>query len=88
MNENEWNQSHPCQAQAYIEAWEEKQKRGAFQAAELKLIIASTFGKKRGGGDFTLSDFLPDFCKPSKPKLTPEQKEQRLKSALSNMAKK
>lgn len=33
--------------------------------AHLSCVIAGVFAKKRGGGEFTISDFLPDVFKTS-----------------------
>ena len=87
MSESEWNASHPGQARAIIESWEQKRKREAVNQAHIELVIASSLTKRKGGGDFTIDDFLPEFCKPKRPKLTEEQKAERLRQALANAAK-
>lgn len=55
--------------------------------AGLELIIATGSGMKRkGGGKLTIEDFLPEFAKPKKKELTPEEKEARLKAQFQSMA--
>lgn len=87
MSRDEWEKSNPEQASAYIEAWENKHIREARQRAQLEMTIALAGGmKKKGGGKLSLSDFLPDFAKPKKKNLDPEESEAKLKAALIGMA--
>ena len=87
MTEHEWNHSHPEQAGAYINAWQEKQKRETYRIAGTQLTIAQFSGNVKKGAKLTISDFLPDWAKPKKRKLTAEESENNLKAALAGMAK-
>jgi hypothetical protein len=83
MTETEWNQSHPSQAAAYIEAWETKQKRAEIKHAEIRFHLTQPHSKKR----LQITDFLPAWAKPKPKKLTPEQQEARMRANLAAMAK-
>jgi len=65
----EWNESHPAQAESYIEAWTEKQKRNTTDNALLQLIIAQSAGVKINGRQPRLRDFLPEWARPSNEEL-------------------
>jgi hypothetical protein len=44
--------------------------------------------KRRGGGSLKIEDFLPEFAKETKKKITPEESEARLMAALKGAAAK
>lgn len=67
-----------------MNVWLEKQKTMHVMQASMQLTIAQLAGaKKKSGGDLTLNDFLPDFCKEKK---TPMEAEMKLKAAFMAMA--
>jgi hypothetical protein len=52
----------------------------------LSLTIATSAGsKKKGGGELTIYDFLPEYAKPKR-KSDPEARENRLKAFLKAAA--
>lgn len=86
MTEDEWNQSHPEQCNALIEAWTQQQKRQAYRDASTQLIIAQAGGAKISGRRPTLNDFLPEHAKPKRRKRSPEEAEADLKAAFRKLA--
>lgn len=42
--------------------------------------------KRQGGGSLKIEDFLPEFAKETKKKITPEESESRLMAALKKAA--
>jgi len=69
-----------------LEAWQTKQKREEYRLARLLLTVSTAAGAKRkGGGNLTINDFLPDYVK-SKKKLDPEESAKRLEAFFIAMA--
>ena len=65
MTADEWNNSHPDQAESYLEVWENKQKREVYHNSYLQLAIMQAGGVKINGRQPRLRDFLPNWAKPS-----------------------
>lgn len=64
MTEDEWSQSPPAQAESYLDAWTNKQKREDYRIAATQLIIAQSADIKINGRRPRLKDFLPEYAKP------------------------
>ncbi len=63
-----------------------KQKREEFRLARLSLTVATSAGSKRkGGGELTVYDFLPEYAKPKRT-IDPEASENKLKAFLKAAA--
>jgi len=87
MTETEWNQSHPDQCSAYLQAWTNQQKREDTRAAFTQFTIAASAGVKISGRRPKLDDFLPEYAKPKRKQRTPEEAEEHLKAAFASLAK-
>jgi hypothetical protein len=58
LTEQEWNQSHPEQCNAYIKAWENKEARERARLASLQHIVAVSGGIKIKGRAPRFEDFF------------------------------
>jgi len=62
MTEAEWNHSDPAQAEAYLVAWTNHQKREDYRCSAIQFMIAQTASTKK----LKFADFLPEYAKPKK----------------------
>jgi hypothetical protein len=79
LTADEWNTSHPAQAQAYLDAWLEKQKRTENRLGSLLLTVAKWSGNVRNGVTLKLADFVPKWAARQ---VKPEDREALLKAKL------
>jgi len=84
MTEREWNESHPDQCDAYIQAWKQKEQRDNARTAAIQHITAISGGVKIRGRQPRFDDFMvAEKKKESNPKLS----EAKLKAALMAWSK-
>ena len=84
MTAQEWNECHPAQCKAYIQAWNDKEQGENAKTASLQLITAIAGGVKIKNRAPRFEDFM---VTEKKQKINPVLSEARLKLALQAWAK-
>jgi hypothetical protein len=78
---------NPALAQAMLDAWQAREDRIETRIAMDHLVAFLTTGcKKKGGGKYTLADFLPERLNRKAEELEAQDKEKRIKAWFMSRA--